>query len=590
MRFLELYFPAFGPFTDVGIQLSGGDRGLHVIYGPNEAGKSSTMRAIRGLLFGIPLRSQDDFVHESRKLLVGAKVRCEDGSDFVFLRRKGRKDTVLDLDRKPIPDAEVADLLGGMNEATYRQLFGIDHDDLIAGGREILSGGGEIGEALFSAALGGHGLRALVRDLETEAAELYVPRGKKKRVNVSLAEFKEIRAQLRDSTLSFAEWETKHSELSSSRERVQDLERQVSRSRAEKQRVESDARAIVHAKALERVRCELAEFGDFPRLRESFSGELHDALLSRERAHQGGVKLTERLKRVDRDLESVVVDSDVLAQGQLVDSFYQRLGVVLKDRDELSELERELALSRDSTERRELEVRAELDATRASSDGDSPDGLRIEPGEEIRLRELADQLVRHDARLEELSTELGDLEGEYEKRSRDLEEHEAVDDPAPLRAVVQSLSSEFFDEVDRAQVEAVERRERAEAAFRRVTMWSESAEDLEAKKFPLAETVERFEARFSENERRSDQVAAELARLSTRRGESEAQLRELEADGGELPSEDSLATRRERRDELWRDIRGQLRKPQEGWEVSREDHFERESRLADEVSDRLRRE
>ena len=40
MRLLELDLKAFGPFTGRRLDLSGGREGLHLVYGPNEAGKS----------------------------------------------------------------------------------------------------------------------------------------------------------------------------------------------------------------------------------------------------------------------------------------------------------------------------------------------------------------------------------------------------------------------------------------------------------------------------------------------------------------------------------------------------------------------
>ena len=61
MKILEMRLIAYGPFTDVAMDLSAGNEGLHVIYGPNEAGKSSALRALRCLFYGIPGQSVDDF-------------------------------------------------------------------------------------------------------------------------------------------------------------------------------------------------------------------------------------------------------------------------------------------------------------------------------------------------------------------------------------------------------------------------------------------------------------------------------------------------------------------------------------------------
>ena len=52
MRIVELNLKAFGPFTDMNLDLSGGAEGLHIIYGPNEAGKSAANLASSGPLGG----------------------------------------------------------------------------------------------------------------------------------------------------------------------------------------------------------------------------------------------------------------------------------------------------------------------------------------------------------------------------------------------------------------------------------------------------------------------------------------------------------------------------------------------------------
>ena len=51
MRIDELNLAAFGPFTDR--LLAFGETGLHIVYGPNEAGKSSALRGLKALLYCI---------------------------------------------------------------------------------------------------------------------------------------------------------------------------------------------------------------------------------------------------------------------------------------------------------------------------------------------------------------------------------------------------------------------------------------------------------------------------------------------------------------------------------------------------------
>ena len=100
MRFRSLHLEAFGPFTRERLDLSGGaPGGLHVIYGPNEAGKSTSLRAVEGLLFGIPERSADAHLHPLKSLAVAAVLERWDGAEREELRvtrRKRRKDSLVD--------------------------------------------------------------------------------------------------------------------------------------------------------------------------------------------------------------------------------------------------------------------------------------------------------------------------------------------------------------------------------------------------------------------------------------------------------------------------------------------------------------
>ena len=72
MRFERLDFSAFGPFTGLSLDLSGGaPGGFHIVFGPNEAGKSSALRGVHDLLFGFPERTPDAHVHPNAELRDG---------------------------------------------------------------------------------------------------------------------------------------------------------------------------------------------------------------------------------------------------------------------------------------------------------------------------------------------------------------------------------------------------------------------------------------------------------------------------------------------------------------------------------------
>ena len=102
MKLLEMSLIAYGPFSGTVMDLSAGNEGLHVVYGPNEAGKSSALRALRHLLYGIPGQSADDFLHPYAKMRIGATIQAGNGDQFEFIRRKGRSNTLRAADDQTV--------------------------------------------------------------------------------------------------------------------------------------------------------------------------------------------------------------------------------------------------------------------------------------------------------------------------------------------------------------------------------------------------------------------------------------------------------------------------------------------------------
>ncbi len=144
MKLMTLNLKAVGPFTDVVLDLSGGEQGLHLIYGPNEAGKTSTLRALSHLLFGFPHLSADNFVHPNDQLRIGGRLRHSGGEELEIIRRRGNRNTLRGPDDSTVvADECLARFLSGMNQETFETLFGIDHERLTQAGEEIRTGQGQ---------------------------------------------------------------------------------------------------------------------------------------------------------------------------------------------------------------------------------------------------------------------------------------------------------------------------------------------------------------------------------------------------------------------------------------------------------------
>ena len=133
MRVSELNLVAFGPFTER--LLSFDKTGLHIVYGPNEAGKSSALRALKYLLYGIPERTTDNFIHANDRLRIAGTLLSDEGNELRIARRKGRKNTLLNQSDEVLDEQVLAPFLQGVTAELFETIFGIDHQGLVAGGQ-----------------------------------------------------------------------------------------------------------------------------------------------------------------------------------------------------------------------------------------------------------------------------------------------------------------------------------------------------------------------------------------------------------------------------------------------------------------------
>ena len=247
MKIERLYLKAYGAFSERRLDFADGPD-FHVVYGPNEAGKSTTLRALVGLLFGIEERTNDNFVHPHPQLRVGAVLTTASNGRLAVMRRKARKQTLFALDEtsgeeqtdRPLAEDTLVRALGGLDEGLYRALFGLDLDGLARGSESLLEGKGEIGQSLFAAAAGLADLRQLSGAFNEEADKLFRPQGTTKPlINIALRELDERRKRARDATVRSSAWEQadrlqrqtgrKHAELRAELTKLREEQRRLSR-------------------------------------------------------------------------------------------------------------------------------------------------------------------------------------------------------------------------------------------------------------------------------------------------------------------------------------------------------------------------
>ena len=223
MRLNWLALERYGPFTGPVLHFRR-DARLHIVYGPNEAGKSCALAAVTDLLFGIETRTRYDFLHRSKDLRIGGEIENRQGDRLAFNRRKGSKNALFSSEGEPLAEEALAPFRGGLTREVFCRAFGLNAKSLRDGAEEMLPSKGDVGATLLAAASGLRGLTELRRTLETEADGIFAPRASKdRRFYQATDRFEEARRAIRDGELKAGDWKALNTRIDELAARMGDL-------------------------------------------------------------------------------------------------------------------------------------------------------------------------------------------------------------------------------------------------------------------------------------------------------------------------------------------------------------------------------
>lgn len=597
MKILEMRLIAYGPFTDVTLDLSAGNKGLHVIYGPNEAGKSSALRAVRHLLYGIPGRSSDDFLHPYAKMRIGATIQTGSGDPLEFIRRKGRSNTLRAADDQTvIEDATLNQFLNGVDADFFETMFGIGYPDLVRGGQEIVQGGGNLGQLIFAIGSGVANLREIQNELQSEADALFRPSGQRPKINEALGLINKNRKEMREVELPGQEWENHYQTLQQAEDRIKYVESDLKKYQRKGHCLErtQDALPII---AKRKVLIEKhKEYITAIILPEEFAEQRRELLTKIDVSKNEQNQSLQNIEAIKKAIAGLQTSARILESSELIEAVYQDLGTqrkATKDRIKLETLK--VNLRGEATEI--------LRSLREDLTVDDVEQLRIKKTEAVRIQEFGSEYERITTRIETSREVIPKLTQRIKSLDEQLKKMGAPKQIEDLKIAIEQTEEFVADEKHcRAELSNIQISLKSlEMKLNKQTLWAGSVEELEALPVPQPETIRMFEKRHSDANLNCRRIKEACDKLSQTLVDLERQIEELRLQQ-EVPTEEDLQKMRAVRDRGWQLVADQL-KGKESTDgkidayiaevppsVTLAEAFQFSLLKSDDIADRLRRE
>jgi len=543
MRFLGLHLEQFGHFQRARLALPPG-RSLVLVHGPNEAGKTTMLEAIRWLLFG-GTPSKWAFDVDVAKVAVSAEVSFHSGMKVDLRRSRGKgagfRGTTQAGDT--VDEEWIKGKLQSANKALFENVFGFSLEGLAKGAAALADD--DVKNTLYGGGLGSVQPDSILGDLRKESDSLFRERGAA-RIRTQLETLAELRAKVAASSMQTETFLALERERDARVAAVQAKETELGTLRASEREARKRRDAFAHLQKSAAAQAELDTLTIPDALPADASARHTRAVERRDRLAKDASEAEQRLRAAEAVLRDSLADDDALLLADQVDEVVrglQRYEKAVADRPgHVAELE--------TLAERTLES---LGVLRPSWDLARLRAFRVDAVTrtevDAALRDH-DELVRESARVK---NETSKLEADLAAQRSSLEAPALrASDVAALRPWLDGFSGDAARRAELTKLDATIRT----SARRRESARKKLAPPLAPDGAPHAlvlPRVEQLDALIVE----SDALRARLSREKDQLDGHARALRQIDADlakiraEAEVPSETELRALRHARERAW---------------------------------------
>jgi uncharacterized protein YhaN len=555
MRLRQLDLAAFGHFTDRTIDFGAAPSGgsdFHIVFGRNEAGKTTLMEGYLRLLFGFPTKDPYAFKHQRANLRVGGVLEI-DGAAHSLTRLSKREPNLLDAQGQFTPDTFLTTALRDLTVEEYRKLLCLDDETIEAGGEEITKSKGDIGKLLFSAAAGISDLSQVLEDVNARSLEIYRKGGTKSEFAGLKAALAQVNQQIKDQDVSASAYRGLRIELEKAQADEDGLRREKTDLALRKLELESLLKAYPLAAEWRELDQQIQPLAQYPTSLDIEPDQLLDLMTKR-------VALTATVEQANRELDiisarhvDVVADPQALAAADALKALEE-----LKSRAQTGLLD--LPRRQAELENEKAELRARLSGIGLPATGDLGRYV-LDETDLATLERLKDEMTNADKAFTTASREAQDAQSKLQEAIHQVEEaaFTVEGDPDLDRVIATADAEDILARHAAAEHELTTAQHNKDAALRKLARPGVSFEAVPELTVTPAQ-AHQLSVDLAQAEQAAKTTAHQLSGTQARWQHAQTQVK-LSQSVPDLVDDKTAVATREARDSFWQEHRRKLDGP-----------------------------
>ncbi|MCD6441123.1 MAG: AAA family ATPase [Candidatus Marinimicrobia bacterium] len=334
MIFKEIHIDGFGIFN--GFSLPNLKKGVNIILGNNEVGKSTLLKFLRFTLFGYPSRT-DQRMSPLNGGKHGGRIKAllASGKEVTFERFAGSKggDINLIYDRNPSQNqSRWSQLLGNATAELYNNVYAFSLDELV--NLDSLSSSG-VEDKIFSVGLGlgDTSIGKVESSIQSRVDQIYTLRGSKQQIPAILKEIQSKKLQIQKIQDNLPYYQELTRDIKKIEDEISGIERKLEKSGAARSKLDNYLKcydSFISVISVSEELQKLPELRDYPEKGTEQLDKLEDKeqeLSDRIRELRTGNRAEKGIEELDGAIKAISFNSELLKHEDKIEYLRENLAL-----------------------------------------------------------------------------------------------------------------------------------------------------------------------------------------------------------------------------------------------------------------------